>query len=184
MLIVKGFNKDLTCRGYQFKPGLNVCDKAKCRASGFHGAENPLDCLGYYPDMANSVYWLCRAGGDLHEDGIDSKVTCTELTLLEELPLLQFVCQAMKYVKQHPKRPLHDRICKDRGVAGKDHFVIVYGKDPVAAGHKGDYLGYIVKRKNGILNLYVRQIDGVNYRAGVFYDFFGDERGAIDGIPY
>ena len=31
--------------------GLNITDKANCRANGFHCAENPLDCLSYYPDM-------------------------------------------------------------------------------------------------------------------------------------
>ncbi len=182
MIIVKAFNKDLTCRGYQFKEGLNVCEKAKTKACGFHGAENPLDCLDYYSDMANSVYWLCRAGGDLHEDGLDSKVACTELTLLEEMDLSQFVARAMTYVKLHPKRPLHRRICTNRGVAGKDHFVIVYGKNPVAAGKKGDYLGYIVKRSNGVLNLYMHFVDGENYRPGVFYDWFGDEEGATDEL--
>ena len=174
MLIVKAFNKDLTCRGYRFKPGLNVCEKAKCRASGFHGAENPLDCLSYYPNVDQSVFYLCNAGGDLHEDNVDSKVTCTELTLLQELTLYQFVCRAMVYVKQHPKRPLHGRICRDRGMADYNHFVIVYGKDPVAAGNKGDLLGYIVKRQNGVLNLYIRLVDGEVYRPGVFYNWFGD----------
>lgn len=180
MLIVKGFNKDLTCRGYQFKEGLNVTDAANCARNGFHGAENPLDCLIYYPDMKSSVYWLCQAGGDLDEDHLDSKVTCTELTLLRELTLPRFVCRAMEYVRLHPKRPLNRLICKDRGVADRNHFVIVYGKDPVAAGNAGDYLGYIVKRKNGVLNLYIRLVDGEVYRPGVFYNWFGDEEGNTD----
>ncbi len=175
MLIVKGFNKDLTCRGYQFKEGLNVTDRAKCAACGFHGAENPLDCFSYYPDMNNSVYYLCQASGDLHEDSKDSKVTCTELTLLEKLILQRFVYLALEYIKKHPKRPLHGRICQGRGTADHNHFVIVYGKDPFAAGNVGDLLGYVVKRKNGVINLYLRRVDGENYRPGVFYNWFGDE---------
>ena len=175
MIIVKAFNKDLTCRGYQFKEGLNVCEKAKTKACGFHGAENPLDCLSYYPNVDTSVYYLCQASGDIHEDGLDSKVSCTELTLLRKLSVPQFVSRAMLYVKDHPKRPMHQRICRDFGMAGKDHFVIVYGKDPAAAGVKGDYLGYIVKRKSGTLDLYIRLVDGFVYRPGIYYNVAGEE---------
>lgn len=177
MYIVKAFNKDLTCRGYQFKRGLNVCEKAKCRNCGFHGAENPLDCLSYYSRVDDCVFYLCNAAGDLHEDSVDSKVTCTELTLLEELTLPRYIYLCLEYVKKHPKRPLSSRVCRDRGTADHNHFVIVYGKDPVARGDIGDLLGYIVKRKNGVLNLYIRRIDGEIYRPGIYYNWFGDAEG-------
>ena len=32
MIAYKGFQKGLTCRGYQFKVGMNVTDKANCVA--------------------------------------------------------------------------------------------------------------------------------------------------------
>ena len=46
----KAFNKNMTCRGFQFKEGetyehsgpLKVC------GSGFHFCENPLDVLDFY----------------------------------------------------------------------------------------------------------------------------------------
>ena len=45
MIAYKGFKPGLVCRGYQFHMGLNITDKANCRANGFHCAENPLDCV-------------------------------------------------------------------------------------------------------------------------------------------
>lgn len=108
MKVFKMFNKDLTCRGYQFKPGLNTCEEANCVQNGFHAAENPLDCLSYY-DWDESVCWICEAGGDIDEDGRDSKISCTELTLLTELNLQEYVKAAADYMYRHPLRPVKPR---------------------------------------------------------------------------
>lgn len=85
MITYKGFEKGMICRGYQFKAyEVNVCEKAKTAREGFHSAENPLDVLTYYPNPETSEYWLCAADGDIDEDGNDSKVSSTELTLMHE----------------------------------------------------------------------------------------------------
>lgn len=85
MITYKGFEKGLVCRGYQFKAHeVNVCEKAKTVREGFHSAENPLDVLTYYPNPETSEYWMCEVGGDVDEDGADSKVSSTELTPLNE----------------------------------------------------------------------------------------------------
>lgn len=47
MIAYKGFLPGLICRGYQFRMGLNVTEKANCAHNGFHCAEDPLDCLRY-----------------------------------------------------------------------------------------------------------------------------------------
>ena len=51
MIAYKGFLPGLICRGYQFRMGLNVTEKANCAHNGFHCAEDPLDCLRYYPGI-------------------------------------------------------------------------------------------------------------------------------------
>ena len=44
MKAYKGFNKDMTCRGFQFKEGESYHeDEAKLCESGFHACRNPLD---------------------------------------------------------------------------------------------------------------------------------------------
>ena len=65
LIAYKGFKPGLVCRGYQFHMGLNMTDKANCRANGFHCAEDPLDCLSYYPDMNQTEYYIVEAGGDI-----------------------------------------------------------------------------------------------------------------------
>ena len=53
---VKGFNKDMTCRGYQYTEGkTHEFPRAKCCEEGGHACEHPLDCFSYYSPN-ESVY--------------------------------------------------------------------------------------------------------------------------------
>ena len=83
MIAYKGFEKNLSCRGYQFKRyGINETTEANCRQNGFHCAENPLDCLVHYPNWRNSRYFVVKAFGDLEEDDRDTKISCTKIELI------------------------------------------------------------------------------------------------------
>lgn len=61
MYAYKGFEPDLSCRGYRFVMGKNVTPEANCASNGFHCAEDPLDCLTYYSDMDRSHLLLGAA---------------------------------------------------------------------------------------------------------------------------
>ncbi len=137
MYVYKMFNPGLVCRGYKFKVGLNECEHATCFKEGFHAAENPLDCLSYYPDFDASECWLCYADGDIHEDGSDSKISCTKLEILRRLEKHEFVCEAVTYMLEHPKRKLSERIKRDDAYTDGNDIAIVIGKNPRATA-KGD----------------------------------------------
>ena len=54
MKAYKGFNKDMTCRGFQYEIGKAYeTDAADLCSIGFHACENPLDCFGYYAPAAS-----------------------------------------------------------------------------------------------------------------------------------
>lgn len=149
MKAFKGLNPDLTCRGYQFKEfELNQTEEANCRNNGFHCAENPLDCLNYYSNWNRAVYYEVEASGDIDEDEIDSKVSCTRIRLVRKLTLKQFLFEALVYMVQHPKRKWNDHVQEEHGTA-TEGFVIVRGKNPIACGKKGDMLALIKEDNTG-----------------------------------
>lgn len=175
MTVYKGFKKDLTCLGYQFVPGLNVTEAANCRSNGFHAAEDPLDCLSYYGNMQESVYWLCSADGDIDEDGCDTKVSCTKLTLYKQLSIEEFVFHALLYMIRHPNRERNKIIQQDRGSTNEytqHSFVIVSGRNPIAMGKLYDVLGFYVEET---CEIGVITIDGEKYRPDTWYDARGKE---------
>ena len=56
MKAIKGFNKDLTCRGFQYEEGKTYhTERAKCCDTGFHACEHPLDCFSYYSLIFKNV---------------------------------------------------------------------------------------------------------------------------------
>lgn len=154
MIAYKAFSKGLVCRGYRFGPGVNVTDKANCRANGFHCAENPIDCLTYYPNWDASEYWQVEAEGDIDEDGDDSKISCTRIELVKKLSFEDFVLAAAKYLITHPTRYKGESgkvsVCRDKGKAEKEGTaVIVKGLDPAAYGKDGSILVLIREDDQG-----------------------------------
>ena len=175
MYVFKMFNPGLVCRGYKFREGVNECDHATCVREGFHAAENPLDCLSYYPDFDSSECWLCYADGDIHEDGTDSKISCTRLEILRRLGKLSFIYEAARYIIEHPQRPLASCVFKNHGRSNSNGFAVVVGYDPKArAEEDGDILCLIKKGKEGEpWSLSIRC--GCYVKKGTWYNFEGEE---------
>ena len=105
MIAYKGMCPGMVCLGYQLKMGLNVTEEANCQANGFHCAANPMDCLRYYGDFQNSEYYLVRPCGDLDEDAVDSRISCTQLWVLRKLEPQEFFLHALAYMADHPQMP-------------------------------------------------------------------------------
>lgn len=172
MIAYKGFAPGLVCRGYQFQMGLNVTDKANCAQNGFHCAEDPLDCLSYYPDMDHSVYCLVNAGGDVDEDGNDSKISCTELTILKKLDREEFFLHALAYMMDHPGRKYNSHVTRNWGEAERNGYVVVRGADPVARGRRNSILAFVKEGSDDktITQVTMTCIDGKRAKPNVWYD--------------
>ena len=170
MIAYKGFHPGLVCRDYQFVMGLNTTDKANCAQNGFHCAENPLDCLSYYSDMDNSEYYLVNAGGDIDEDSCDSKIACTELTIIKKMSKEEFFLHGLAYMADHPLREWSSHVMKDKGDA-KGGVAVVRGIDPVAKGNKGDILAFAKEASDGshIVQVALTMVDGNKILPSTWY---------------
>lgn len=178
MIAYKGFSPGLVCRDYQFKMGLNVTDEANCARNGFHCAENPMDCLSYYPDMAHSEYCLVNAGGDVDEDDHDSKISCTELTILKRLDREEFFLHALAYMVDHPGRQCSSRVMREIGCAEKNGFVVVRGVDPIAKGGRNSILALAKEEPETgkVIQIMLVCVDGKRAKPNVWYDADWKER--------
>ena len=119
----KGFNKDLTCRGFQYEVGKEYEHEGKvgiCE-SGFHACENPIDCLSYYSPN-ESVYHEVELGGTLDADSQDSKVCASHIRIGAKLDIPGICRAAFEYVRskctnEHNAEPGKAATAGDRGAA-------------------------------------------------------------------
>ena len=96
----KGFNRDMTCRGFQYKEGETyTTDEAKLCQSGFHACENPLDCFSYY-NPSESVYHEVELS-DVSEEksNDDTKVVAKKIKVGAELSVRDLCKAHFEFVK-------------------------------------------------------------------------------------
>ena len=98
MRAFKGFNKDLTCRGYQYEEGKEFhTERAECCDTGFHACEYPLDCFGYY-DPAHSVFHEVELSGEMDKSGDNTKVCATDIKIGARLSIAGLVKMAIDFI--------------------------------------------------------------------------------------
>ena len=100
----KGFNKNMTCRGFQYEEGkeyeeesVEVCDH------GFHACEYPLDCLNYYYPN-ESVYHEVEQSGESQKHNDDTKVASTKIKIGAEISIAGLVKAAIEYTVKRVKK--------------------------------------------------------------------------------
>ena len=100
----KGFNKDMTCRGFQYEEGKEYEEEtADACHSGFHACEYPLDCLGYYSPN-ESVYHEVEQSGEFDRGEDDSKVASTKIKIGARLDISGLVKAAIDFTMSRVKK--------------------------------------------------------------------------------
>jgi hypothetical protein len=177
---VKGFDKDLKCRGYQFEVGKTYKEEnAVCCESGFHFCENPLDVFGYYPP-ADSRYCIVEGTGkiDTHDD--DSKIACTKIKIVREIQPYEFADLAKEYIeKKSEDTQSNTGNWSSASNTGYRSSASVEGKESVAiaTGYKGKAKGILgcwlvlTERNDDLEILEVRsvKVDGKTIKEDTYY---------------
>ena len=100
----KGFNKDMTCRGFQYEEGKEYEEEtADACHSGFHACEYPLDCLNYYSPN-ESVYHEVEQSGEFDRGEDDSKVASTKIKIGARLDISGLVKAAIDFTMSRVKK--------------------------------------------------------------------------------
>lgn len=137
----KGFNKDMTCRGFQYEEGkeyeeesVEVCDH------GFHACEYPLDCLNYYSPN-ESVYHEVEQSGEIQKHNDDTKVASTKIKIGAEISIAGLVKAAIEYtVKRVNKEAESDENHGASSAEDKDAVAVAWDYKSKAKGVIGSFL--------------------------------------------
>ena len=123
IIAYKAMDKNMQCRGKQYEVGKTYHeDEADCRNAGMHACENPLDVLHYYPLRDSPRFFEVECGGNVDKSKEDSKLTCTELAVKDEVNFAGLVKATVNAVFNRVK--------------GKEPFS---SGDSSTAGSSGDY---------------------------------------------
>ncbi|MEC7796018.1 MAG: hypothetical protein VX755_01665 [Pseudomonadota bacterium] len=98
---IKGFNADLTCRGFQFEVGKTYTHTGKVKAceGGFHaiiGDAHPLSVFEYYAPAGSRFCRVTLSGATDTDDNV--KVAGEILKVGEEIGLRDLTLEAVKWV--------------------------------------------------------------------------------------
>ncbi|EAT7435457.1 hypothetical protein E3M31_16955 [Salmonella enterica] len=108
----KGFNKDLTCRDFQFAIGETFHHDGKVEAcgSGFHACECPFDVFSYYPPAESRYAETLSFGVTDHEEEGDTKIASSSITIKDELTLPQFIQRGIEWIWSKIDKSLEQQI--------------------------------------------------------------------------
>ena len=182
MKAYKGFNKDMTCRGFQYAEGETYkTDNAKVCECGFHACKHPLDVFGFYAPN-NSVYHEVKVGGKIDESD-KNKVAATEIKIGARLTIAGLVKAAIDFTMSHIKPEAKSN--EDFGAASatgykgaasaenKTAIAVAWGVEGRAKGVVGAHIvvsEWKWKEDNCVLlGAKMVQIDGKKYKADTWY---------------
>ena len=98
----KGFNADLTCRGFQYEVGkeYNHTGAVSACNSGFHACENPMDVLGFYPpcDDNGRPRRYCEVEQSGNIDWGNNKICSSRLRVVAEIGIEGLIKAGVKFI--------------------------------------------------------------------------------------
>ena len=153
MKAYKGFNRNMTCRGFQYEEGKTYdTDKAELCSSGFHACENPLDCFNYYAP-GESVYHEVEIEDNGQRNTDDTKVVGKKIKIGAQLSIPMICKLHFEYVTSKCD-PAKSNVAGDKQAASAGNYGSAsagnYGS--ASAGYRGSVVsrGSVSVRENGV----------------------------------
>ena len=187
MKAYKGFNPDMTCRGFQYKEGESYTEeKASLCNSGFHACEDPVDCFNYY-NPAESVFHEVELDEVSDERDADSKVAAKKITIGAKIDIASMIKASIDFRFSKTTEEKGGHATGDSGAAsatgyrgaasatGKAGIALAAGLECKAMGALGCWIVLTEREWDNEGNYYrikeVRalEVDGVNIKPEVWY---------------
>ena len=139
----KGFNSDLTCRGFQYEVGkeYEIDGDIKCCERGFHACESPLEVLDHYflDDKAGMKRFAeVEQSGKMDRDLDGStKVASSKIRIKAELKFADLIKVGIDWLIDKT-RPVPGKKCRNND-GGEDYAKIGSSGDSAKIGSSGYY---------------------------------------------
>ena len=185
----KGFNKDMTCKGFQYEEGKEYHEEEAivCK-KGFHACEYPLDCFNYY-NPAESVFHEVELGEDAYGDENDTKKCSKSIKVGARLDIAGIIKAAINYTREN---------CVDGKSSGNRSALSGGNRSALSGGNRsalsGGYWSVLrggkeCKYRGGLWSVFAAEIydadeligmktavvDGENIKPDTWYQFDGKE---------
>ena len=97
----KGFDKNLRCRGFQYKIGgiYEMDGKIKMCNRGFHACESPFDVFDYYT-MIDSRFCEVEQDGNISKWDRGTKICSSKIKIKAELKLADMINLGVEWLKE------------------------------------------------------------------------------------
>ena len=176
---IKGFDKDLKCRGLQFGFGKESKVEGElilCKR-GIHYVNEPLDAFSYYPP-ATSRYAEVEAEGVSDEIGDDSKRVCSSLVVKVELSFKAMAQAAVSFVSSKVKASKETQATAGfkahAATAGRDSIAVSLGVLVSSKAAKGSWIVCAEWKQNAdyswsVVGVKTAKVDGKRIKADTFY---------------
>lgn len=189
MKTYKGFNKDMTCKGFQYEIGKEYeTDKVKACECGFHACEYPLDCFVYY-SPAESRYCEVEQSGEISKNGGDSKVASSKIKIGAEIGIKGLIKAAFEHTKERctNHKTGGDRSALSGGnwsaltggyrsaLSGGDRSVVYGGEGAKVRGGKHSVLALQYWVNGEFKCIKFKEVDGTKIKENTYYRL--DSRG-------
>ena len=150
MKAYKGFNKDFTCRGFQFEEGKEYEEEeAVLCEKGFHACTNPLDVLNYYNDVEGKYceVELDEVSNDKKEN--DSKICGKRIKINAEIGFVGLFKMGIEWLKEQTIFSKNDT--KELEKSSGDDAKIGSSGDGAKIGSSGNYAKIGSSGKNSVV---------------------------------
>jgi hypothetical protein len=144
----KGFDKDLKCRGFQYKEGEEYETDQKpvrCTSNGFHLCGNALDVFTYYPPLTSKFHEAIGSGDIDRAKNEDSKIAVSKIKIGAEISLFQMIKLGVECILKRVNATTGDSAhsattgnSAHSATTGDYALSATTGKDSIACGLGGD----------------------------------------------
>ena len=138
----KGFDENLSCRGFQYEVGneYEIGGKIECCHHGFHACESPLEVLDHYFLLGNAkMARFCEVeqSGTLDRESKTTKVASSKIKIKAELKFADLIKLGIEWIKEKT----NPEIIKDCDLSdnGGDSAQIGSSGYSAQIGSSGDY---------------------------------------------